>query len=139
MARRLRDKDGDWADVVGMPDKWDLQNMQTAINNFMQKKFRLCDVYNTEKHDCQHPRTISGKQWIALSVKASRESTQLGDNPFNQYGIKSEASEARIVSSIPLALHNDLYNTMPTVFRDKRHFSWFIKNFKQYFIVPDKY
>lgn len=140
MSKRLRDKGDGWKDVVGMPDDWDKQNVQTCIDNFSRRRFRECEVYSIDhKTECDHLPTITGKKWIELSVKASRKDAQLGLNPFNEYGMKNKESEGRLVSSMPVTLYNELSDTMPTVFRDKEHFSWFIKNFKRYFMVPDKY
>lgn len=139
MARRLRNKDDGWKDVVGMPDEWDKQNVQTCINNFMKKKFKACEVFDTDEHECNHQPNISGKAWITECVRQTRHYTDVGMDPFNEFGIKNLESDARIVSSIPTALWNELADTMPTVFRDKDHFGWFVSNFKHYFLVPNKY
>lgn len=139
MGKRLRDKSDGWKDFVGNPDEWDLKNVQTCIDNFRANKYRECEVYDFGEHECQHKKTITGAQWITMSVEQSRQLTETGFNPINEHGVKNKESDARIVSSIPVALWNELSDTMPTIFREKTHFEWFVKHFKKYFLVPEKY
>lgn len=125
-----------------MPDEWDKENLQALIKNFTKEKFRECQVYDMDctADTCTHARTITGAQWIVLSMAASRRDAQLEADSIttNPYGLKNKESDSRLVTSLPTALYARIGDTMPTIFRDKSHMEWFIKNFK-YFLIPSKY
>lgn len=142
MAKRLRDKSEGWKDIVGNPDGWDRKNIETCIKNFCAEKFRKCQVYEMEceTETCPHPKMISGTTWIRLAMEATRAQADLeaGAVTFNQFGMKNKEAESRLVTSLPGILYARISDTMPTVFRDKDHLAWFVKNFKG-FLVPPKF
>lgn len=112
-------------DAVGMPDKWDKENLDRLISKFNKATF------NIEGH------TITGKTYIQMcreEAKASHQST----NAFNPYNLKTTENDMRAVTAIPPELHAAIEDTMPTIFRDKKHFGWFVKNFPE-FRIAEKY
>lgn len=113
------------ADAVGDPDEWDVQNITNLINAFKKRKFIV------EGH------TITGKTLIDMCRDEARASH--GVNQFNPFNIKSKDSDARAVTAIPQALWDEIGNTMPTVFREKKHFEWFLRHFGKQFMIPEKY
>lgn len=143
MAKRLRDKSDGWKDVVGQPDEWDRQNLEVLINQFIKAQFKECEIFDMEcdEKTCKHPRNISGKRWIDLALASTRRDHQLEAHSIttNPFGLKNKDSDSRIVTSMPELLHHIISDTMPTIFRDKGHFEWFLKHFKHYFMVPSKY
>lgn len=120
MSKRLRDKDVGWKDVIGMPDAWDKKNLQTCINNFKTEKFKLANG-----------QVITGKQWIEAEVADAKAQHQT-DDVFNQFGVKIKDSELRIGTAMPRELWVRIQDTAPTLFTDKDHFAWFIKNFPEF-------
>lgn len=120
MSKRLRDKDAGWKNVIGMPDAWDKKNLQTCINNFMKEKFTM-----------PNGTIMTGQQWAAAELADSKKQNQAEDT-FNPFGTKIKDSELRIGAAIPNVLWQRLSDTAPTLFTDKDHFAWFIKNFPQF-------
>lgn len=118
--KRLRDKDIGWKDVVGNPDAWDKKNLTTLINNFKKEKFKL-----------ENGAVITGQQWIKAEVEDAKKQHQT-DNPFNEFGVKIKDSELRVGTAIPRELWTRIQDTMPTLFTDKDHFAWFVKNFPEF-------
>lgn len=103
-----------------MPDEWDKKNLQTCIDNFMREKFKMPNGV-----------VISGRQWAKLELEDSKRQHQSDDNS-NQFGVKIKDSEMRIGTAMPNELWQRLSDTAPTLFTDKEHFAWFIKNFPQF-------
>lgn len=121
--RRIDNKPSHWSEIVGMPDDLDKKNITALINNFKREHF---DVYG---------RTITGQQWITYEVKDSREANQLQGSVTqsgNKYGTKIENTETRIGTAIPYILWNAIEAAYPTMFRDKDHYTWFVKNFPEF-------
>lgn len=122
--RRLADKPQDWHDIVGMPDDLDLKNITALINNFKKDHF---EVYG---------RVITGQQWITYEINDSREQNQLkigqSSQSGNKYGMKIAETEVRIGTAMPYVLWNAIEAAYPTMFRDKAHFSWFVKHFPEF-------
>lgn len=120
MSKRLRDKDVGWKDVIGMPDQWDKKNLQICINNFMKEKFKM-----------PNGQVITGAQWAKLELEDAKKQHE-ADDTFNEFGVKIKDSELRIGTAMPNVLWQRLSDTAPTLFTDKEHFNWFIKNFPQF-------
>jgi hypothetical protein len=120
MGKRLRDKGEGWKDVIGMPDAWDKKNLQTCINNFMKEKFQM-----------PNGTIITGAQWAKAELADAKHQHQ-SDDVFNKFGVKIKDSEMRIGTAMPNELWQRLSDTAPTLFTDKDHFAWFIKNFPQF-------
>ena len=113
------------ADAVGDPDEWDVRNVTNLINNFKLRKFVV------EGH------TISGSTLIDMCRDEAKASH--GVSQFNQFNVKSKDSDSRAVTAIPQALWEELENTMPTIFREKKHYEWFLRHFGKQFMIPEKY
>ena len=108
----------DWADLVGMPDEADKQNLQFII-----------DLY-----DKIHPGEI------AMIVRQEREAERdngLGGS-LDPYLLKNKQSDLRKVIAMPPNLVGTIKESYPTLFKDKKHFSWFVRNFPA-FRISEKY
>lgn len=123
--KRIEKTPGHWSDVTGLPDSWDKKNLETLINNFSKRKFKVEDF------------TISGKRLIELCVAESKRAHQLdGHNAiFNPRGVKSKESDARVRLSLPIALEQEISLAYPAMFKDDAQHEWFIKNFPQFRII----
>lgn len=108
-----------------MPDDWDKKNIQTIINNFKRQKFQVEGM------------TITGKTFIELEVADAKRSHQ-SESSLNPYNMKMKGSESRAVMAMPIPLDAIIKEAYPTMFRDKKHFGWFIKNFPE-FRIAEKY
>lgn len=119
MAYRIEKKPEHWSEIVGMPDDLDIKNINAMINNFKRDSF---EVYG---------RVITGQQWITYEVKDSREANQV-DDTWNQNGMKIKETEVRIGTAIPYILWNAIEAAYPTMFRDKKHFNWFVQHYPEF-------
>lgn len=104
-----------------MPDQWDKKNLQICINNFKKEKFKL-----------ENGTIITGQQWINAEIADAKKQHEQEANPFNEFGVKIKDSELRVGTAIPKELWTRLSDTAPTLFTDKDHFSWFVKNFPEF-------
>lgn len=124
---RNDDKPEHWSDIVGMPDEWDKQNITNLINTFKVTPFTF-----TKDDGTTYKRT--GAQWIKAEVADSKRQNQtegVGEisNPF---GVKSKDSDMRIGTAIPRLLWHEIQEAYPTMFRDTKHYTWFVKNFPEF-------
>ena len=126
MAKRLEVTPENWSEIVGMPDDWDKKNIQTIIENFMRRKFTI------------EGEVITGKIFIELEVADAKRQHQSENSTFNKYNVKVASSDARAVIAMPTVLDAIIKESYPTMFRDKNHFGWFVKNFPM-FRIADKY
>lgn len=126
MTKRLHDNPDHWSDIVGMPDDWDKQNLTNLINNFKKESFH----YNGEN--------FTGQQWITREVKDAKKQHQQELSVTNEFGVKIKDSEMRIGTAIPNVLWNRIQESYPTMFRDQKHFNWFVKTFPE-FRVPGRW
>ena len=122
MAKRVQKEPDHWSEIVGMPDQWDKKNIQAIINNFKRRKFVV------------EGQVITGKIFIDLEVADAKRMHQSEDG-FNPYNIKAKGTESRAVMAMPIELDKIIKEAYPTMFRDKNHFSWFIKNFPEFRIA----
>lgn len=125
MAKRIEKKPDHWSETVGTPDDWDKKNIETLIRNFEKRKFQV------EK------QVISGKLFIELCVAESKRAHQLdGANAmFNPTGMKSKEIEARVRTSMPIVLQDEILLAYPAMFKDDAQHEWFIKNFPQFRVI----
>jgi hypothetical protein len=111
-------KQPQWSEIVGMPDAFDKKNIQSLIRayeaTFPGKIKHIVDEERREEHEQGHGGT------------------------FDPYLMKNKASEMRKVIVMPAELVQELKTGYPTIFTDKNHFAWFVRNFPQ-FRVADKY
>lgn len=125
MAKRNTASPNHWSDIVGMPDEWDKTNLTNLINTFKKTPFTF-----------ENGKTLTGAQWIKAEVADAKKQHQQDDleatKGINPYGTKIADTETRIGTAIPNVLWNKIQESYPTMFRDKKHFSWFIKNFPEF-------
>jgi len=100
--------------VVGMPDEEDKRIIQKIIINYEDKK----------------PGQITD------SILEARQENKEGNK--NSLNTTNKGSNSRLVLRLPEELAMQLQKYIPTLFRDKKHFEWFVKNFK-HLMVPEEY
>lgn len=96
-------------DAVGMPDATDKENIQNIILRYERK----------------HPGEIK------FHRDAARDRIV---NAFNPNAVLDKNSNRRYMLELPPKLHANIEAYIPTIFRDKKHFDWFKKNFKELLI-----
>ncbi len=126
MAKRLEKKPDHWSDIVGMPDEFDKKNIQTIINNFKRQKFNV------------EGAMITGKMFIELEVADAKRMHQ-AESGWNPYNMKAQETESRAVIAMPIPLDMIIKEAYPTMFRDTKHFGWFMKHFGKEFQIAEKY
>lgn len=111
----------DIGDAVGMPDAQDKAHIEKILLAY----------------DKKHPGEIQFHRDVA------KQTSSAGTNDFglvaggsNKKGIGSEG--LRYMFELPPEVHEKIEAYMPTVFRSKKHFAWFCKNFK-YLMIPSRY
>ena len=104
------------ADAVGMPDNVDKENIQKIILRYEKK----------------HPGYIKHARDEAKAEYAAEG----GDK--QKFGVTNKQAAGRVIFELPEELYHDIEAYMPTVFRETKHFRWFVKNFKE-LMVPEVY
>lgn len=105
----------DMADVVGMPDEKDYERIYRIIQKFEKQNPGL----------------------LRASLEAGRRDYQLGIHKkkqiFDKNGraVVSKDSNMVYVFEIPAALYMAIEKEYPTMFRSKKHFAWFKRNFQK--------
>jgi hypothetical protein len=94
-----------------MPDEWDRKNIMAILKNY-------------EK---DHPGEIG------TAIREARD-----DLLDKKYGVADPTSRRRHVMELPAGLVSVLEESYPTLFREKAHFQWFVRNFPS-LLVPEKY
>lgn len=102
-ANQLGGKKNLMSDVVGMPDNEDKANIQLIIDNY-EKEF---------------PGQIEDTITLARSFAKG------------EFNTVDKNSNRRYILELPPMLVGRLEEYIPTIFKDKRHFAWFCKNFKK--------
>lgn len=97
-------------DVVGMPDEDDKKQIRRIIIRYNKK----------------HPGEIQFHRDTAR------------DRLTNEWSEVDDDSHRRYLMEIPEGLFAQLEAYIPTLFREKKHFAWFCKNFKE-LLIPRKY
>lgn len=97
-------------DAIGLPDKTDKERLQNIIL----------------KYEKEHPGEIKFHRDMA------RERIQ------NEFAEIDSHSARRYLMELPPGLHSRLESYIPTLFREKKHFSWFCRNFKE-LLIAEKY
>lgn len=97
------DKKGyqDVGDAVGMPDADDKRRLEAIIR----------------KYEKNNPGEIAFHRDTA---KARMD---------NEFAVVDKSSNRRYLFELPPKLHADIEAYIPTIFRSKKHFAWFCKNF----------
>lgn len=109
----------DVGDAIGAPDELDKTRVERII----------------AKYEAANPGVL-----LTLRDTARNESTAGA----NEYGLISDTSKKGITSNsqrymmeLPEDLHHQLEEYIPTLFRSKKHFAWFCKEFK-FLMIPSK-
>jgi len=129
--KRVQDNPDHWSDIVGMPDEWDKENIRRIIKNFSEEKFSFTEEDGSVT-------TMTGEAWIVSEVEDAKESHRQGLDPINEHGLKSKDSDMRVATAMPNVLWARISEAYPTLFKDRKHLTWFVKNFKM-FQVPNKF
>jgi len=110
----------DLGDAVGMPDEMDKKHVQKILL----------------RYEKEHPGEI------AQIIRFAQANSAAAANPFGRVTAASgkgiDSNSGRYIMELPQELHQKLEEYIPTLFRNKRHFSWFCKEFKS-LVLPEKY
>lgn len=118
---------GEAHDYLGMPDVSDKKNIENALRLYKKRKFTITEDTKT--------KTITGAQLIdAVRDQAKRRHA---DALKNDRGVVDEERDIRIMLSLPQSLVQFLEVGYPTLFKDRRHFEWFMDTFPQ-LLLPKK-
>lgn len=101
-------------DAVGMPDEVDKENIRAYIR----------------KYDKAQPGKLA---FTISSARAEHNSARHDD-----FNLVNKDSGARHIFELPADFVEGLEEAYPIMFRDKKHFRWFVKNFKE-LMLPKKY
>lgn len=111
----------DIGDAVGMPDADDKAHIEKILLAY----------------DKKHPGVIQ------FHRDAAREQSKAGESEFGlvsgvdkKTGISSDS--LRYMFELPPEVHEKIEEYIPTIFRSKKHFAWFCKEFK-YLMIPSKH
>lgn len=100
-------------DITDMPDAWDVKNIQTLIDTY-EKAYpgrlgRMAQDYKVE---------------LALSGRSK------------DYGLISKDSDMRTAFWLPEDLQQVIEAAYPSLWTNKRHLAWFVKNFPIFRTAP---
>jgi type III secretion system FlhB-like substrate exporter len=102
---------GDVADAIGMPDEKDLETMMRIINRFKKT----------------HPGILEH------TVKNAREEFSQGKYNKNlvwkDKTLVNEGSNMTYDFELPVELYQAIEQVFPSMFKSKKHYHWFKKNF----------
>lgn len=102
------------ADAVGLPDDEDKLNIMALI----------------EKYNKKQPGKLAH---TIASAKKEHEKAGHGD-----FIVTDTHSQTRQIFELPEDFVSELEKAYPLMFKDKKHFQWFVKNFKM-LMIPKKY
>lgn len=106
-------------DAVGMPD---------AQDRYFIRKLLL-------RYERSHPGVI---KYTIDSAKADQQNNSGGVKDITEFGLVDKHSDRRHIFELPESLVTEIEKYYPTMFREKKHFRWFVKNFKE-LMLPDRY
>lgn len=96
------------ADIVGLPDEKDKENIIIIIKNF-------------EK---ENPGALKH------SIEEAREQLRSQGEDVAKFGVVNKGAQGRWMFELPEGLINKIIEAYPLMFRDKKHFDWFKRNFE---------
>jgi hypothetical protein len=115
----------DLGDAVGMPDEGDWKNITNMIAVYRQT--------TKEKY---------GQDFLVDCISnAKKEYRELGgkyDNLAKGFNLANKESNMRFHFEFPESFLFFIEKGYPTMFRNKKHYAWFCKNFKE-LMIPDRY
>ena len=103
----------DIGDAVGMPDQKDKDYIRNIILRF-------------EKNN---PSMI--KHLIDEARKESSADEEFGLVSGKNQKVGISSNSGRYMMELPEQLHEQIEAYIPTIFRSKKHFAWFCRNFKE--------
>jgi hypothetical protein len=106
-------------DAVGMPDQKDKDFLRRLILDYNRR----------------YPGLI--KNTVDEARKDQRENSN-ALNDITRFGVVDGQSHRRHLFELPEGLINEIEMQYPTMFREKSHFHWFCKNFKE-LMLPEKF
>lgn len=110
---------GDIADAIGMPDEQDYEVLADIIRKYERRNPGLIQAtLKAGRHDYEQGIHSSSKLWK-------------GDT------IVNEDSNMRYVFELPEGLVQAIEAVFPSMFRSKKHFGWFKKQFPKLTIKGD--
>ena len=113
----------DLADAVGMPDEVDKQNIRKIIL----------------KYDKEHPGYIMhAKNSAREELADTKFGTTTDSRSKSGLSVGGAGSNMRLHLEIPEELYHNIEAYIPTIFREKKHYHWFLKNFPE-LLIPDKF
>ena len=108
-------KEAMMSDVVGMPDERDREFIRRLILRYEREHPGFIKTYRD-----------SAKQWFQMGGEREK------------YGLAGKQANMRLIFELPVELGAAIEMHYPTMFRDKKHFRWFVKNFRE-LMIPEKY
>jgi hypothetical protein len=115
----------DLGDAVGMPDEGDWKNIVNMIAVY--RKASIAKFGYDKLTDC--------------IVNAKKEYEELGgkyDSIARGFNLANKQSNMRLHFEFPQDFLLYIEQGYPTLFRSKKHYHWFCKNFKE-LMIPDRY
>lgn len=106
-------------EAIGMPDDVDKAFIRRVILEYEQG----------------YPGLIKHAVDEARRDQAANSS---GVNDVTAFGLVDKSSSRRHLLELPEGLVTQLERYYPTLFRERKHFRWFIKNFKE-LLLPERY
>lgn len=120
MGKISRTKAKTLGESLGMPDERDRQFIRALLLQYERR----------------HPGLI--KTTIQGAKKEVWENSTAFKPKLLQYGVVDNASKRRHLFELPADLIHEIEMQYPTMFREKKHFQWFVQNFKE-LLIPEKY
>lgn len=115
----INNRKGDVADAIGMPDEKDYEVLMKIFNKFERKNPGL----------------------IQATLAAGRKDFELGihrkNKTWTNEATVNRASNMVYHFELPLGLYQAIEQVFPSMFRSKKHFAWFKKNFYKLTIGAD--
>lgn len=106
-------------DAIGMPDDVDKAFIRRIILEYERENPGLI------KHAIDEARKDQSESSMAFDDK-------------RKFGLVDKQSSRRHLLELPEGLMQQFERYYPTLFREKKHFTWFCKNFKE-LMLPEKY
>lgn len=103
-------------DALGMPTDYDKERIRRII--------------------LRYERKYPGR--LEQTIRVSRADHEAQGGRVAEFSEVNKAAHGRVVLELPEELHSKIEHLIPTIFSEKKHFHWFIKNFPE-LVIPRKY
>lgn len=112
----------DLADAVGMPDQTDKENIQKLILKYEKKHpGYILHARNAAREE------LADTKFATTTASRSKTGTSIAGG-----------SNMRLQLELPEELYHAIEAYIPTIFRETKHYHWFLKNFPE-LLIPDKF